>query len=78
MRAAISQADENVFFDTAGAAAYLEQQRQIGLERHSLLADPKFVDPARQDYRLQPDSPALQLGFEAIDFHRIGPRKHAP
>jgi parallel beta-helix repeat protein len=75
---AISQADENVFFNTAGAASYLERQRRIGLERHSLLADPLFVDPAKQDYRLQPGSPALKLGFEPINVARIGPRKRAP
>jgi hypothetical protein len=33
-----------------------------------------FADPARGDYRLQPDSPALRLGFQPIDFDRIGPR----
>ena len=38
------------------------------------LADPLFVDPANADYRLKPDSPAFQLGFQAIDFDRIGPR----
>jgi hypothetical protein len=72
----LSQADENVYYDTTGAALYLERQRQIGLERHSLVADPKFVNPAEHDYRLQPDSPALRLGFEPIDFQRIGPRTH--
>ena len=59
-----------------GRALYLERQRQIGLESRSLVANPKFVNPAEQDYRLQPDSPALRLGFEPIDFQRIGPRTH--
>ncbi len=71
---ALSQADENVFFDTTDAADYLRRQQQIGLELRSVLADPKFVDPARQDYRLKPGSPALALGFEPIDTARIGPR----
>jgi hypothetical protein len=52
----------------------LAPQRSIGLERHSQIADPKFVDPAKQDFRLQPDSPARNLGFEPIDMTRIGPK----
>jgi hypothetical protein len=32
-----------------------------GFDRHSVLADPRFVDPARGDYRLAPDSPARAL-----------------
>jgi hypothetical protein len=41
-------------------------------DQHSLVADPKFVDAHRRDYRLRPDSPAWQLGFEPIDYERIG------
>ena len=50
-----------------------DQWRQQGKDGHSLLADPKFVDPAKHDYRLQPDSPALKLGFQPIPFEKIGP-----
>jgi hypothetical protein len=35
--------------------------------------DPLFVDAARQDFRLQPESPAWQLGFQEIPLARIGP-----
>ncbi len=44
-----------------------------GMDLHSIVADPLFVDPAHDDYRLQPQSPALQLGFEPIPFEKIGP-----
>ncbi|NLF71330.1 MAG: hypothetical protein GX575_20050 [Candidatus Anammoximicrobium sp.] len=58
-----------------GAARLLDwdQWREQGKDEHSLLADPKFVDPAKHDYRLQPDSPALKLGFQPIPFDKIGP-----
>ncbi len=41
-------------------------------DRHSLLADPLFVDADRRDFELRAGSPALQLGFEAIDIDAIG------
>ena len=50
-----------------------DQWREHGKDKHSLLADPRFVDPANHNYRLQPDSPALKLGFEPIPFDKIGP-----
>jgi hypothetical protein len=34
--------------------------------------DPKFVDAAKQDFRLQPDSPAFKLGFKPIPVEQIG------
>jgi hypothetical protein len=41
-------------------------------DRHTLIADPQFVDPARRDYRLRPTSPAWRIGFEPIDVGKIG------
>ncbi|MBE7497046.1 MAG: right-handed parallel beta-helix repeat-containing protein [Verrucomicrobiaceae bacterium] len=46
-----------------------------GWDKHSLIADPKFVDWKNDDFRLQPDSPAFKLGFEAIPVEKIGIRK---
>lgn len=48
--------------------------QKAGKDRHSLYADPKFVDPEKHDFRLQPDSPAFALGFQAIDLDRVGPQ----
>ena len=45
-----------------------------GWDQHSLIADPKFVDWKNDDFRLQPDSPAFKLGFEAIPVEKIGIR----
>ena len=36
--------------------------------------DPKFVDEAKDDFRLRPESPAWKLGFREIPIGRIGPR----
>ena len=44
-----------------------------GLDRHSVIADPLFVDSARDDYRLRPESPAFALGFKPIPVEKIGP-----
>ncbi|MBN2452202.1 MAG: hypothetical protein JXR77_17585, partial [Lentisphaeria bacterium] len=50
-----------------------EQWQERGFDRHSVIADPLFVDPAHGDYRLRPESPAFALGFEPIPVDRIGP-----
>ena len=42
------------------------------MDVHSRVADPKFVDPAKRDFRLQPDSPAIALGFRPIDTSAVG------
>ena len=44
-----------------------------GLDQHSQVADPKFVDRAHDDYRLQPDSPAFKLGFKPLPYDQMGP-----
>jgi hypothetical protein len=49
----------------------------LGMDRHSLIADPLFVDAAKDDYRLKPESPALALGFEPIPTEKIGPYRDA-
>lgn len=45
----------------------------LGADTHSIIADPKFLDAAHDDYRLAPDSPALKLGFKPIPVEKIGP-----
>jgi hypothetical protein len=50
------------------------QWQAAGYDTHSLVADPLFVDPAHDDYRLKPDSPALKLGFKPIPVEKIGPQ----
>jgi hypothetical protein len=45
----------------------------LGGDRHSVIADPKFLAPEKDDYRLAPDSPAWALGFQPIPVEKIGP-----
>jgi len=52
----------------------LEQWQQHGVERHSIIADPLFVDAEAGDFRLRPESPAFALGFHEFDLSTVGPR----
>lgn len=42
--------------------------------KHSVFADPLFVDPENRDYRVKPDSPALELGFKNFPMDQFGHR----
>jgi len=44
----------------------------MGLDEGSRVAEPGFVDPAADDYRLAEDSPAWEMGFQAIEMDEIG------
>jgi len=76
--------DWNVYWDTRladrpdemkFAGGTLEQWRARGHDEHSLIADPQFVAPEKDDFQLQPNSPAFKLGFRPIDLRKVGPRK---
>jgi len=49
-----------------------EKWRGAGYDTHSLIADPLFIDPTKDDYRLKPGSPAFKLGFQPTDVSKIG------
>ena len=76
----VAECDHNVYFAGPGVALRcngledpsFESWRKLGYDAHSVVADPLFVDAANGDYRLQPDSPALKLGFQQIPVDRIG------
>ncbi|OGV62777.1 MAG: hypothetical protein A3K19_07575 [Lentisphaerae bacterium RIFOXYB12_FULL_65_16] len=49
------------------------QAKQFGTIRDNLVdVDPLFVDPAHDDYRLQPGSPAFAVGFKPAPLDQIG------
>ena len=71
--------DYNVYWNSSGKAVKfpgpltLEQwQQQRGQDRNSIVADPLFVDAKNDDFRLEPDSPALKLGFKPLDVSKAG------
>jgi hypothetical protein len=81
----VEEMDYNLFFGDAGQffASYtprdaskirytLDQWQALGYDKHSLYADPMFVDPGNGDYRLKSDSPALKLGFKNFDISSVG------
>ena len=47
--------------------------QNLGADKNSVVADPLFVNAAKDDYRLQPNSPAFKLGFKEIPVEKIGP-----
>lgn len=72
--------DHNFYYDTRPGLAgsqtreTLRAWQKSGHDLHSMFIDPLFVDPARGDFRLRPDSPALRSGFRQIDLSTVGPR----
>lgn len=83
----VLEADHNLYWDVTGAVPLaarenwtddsqvgLDQWRAWGLDRHSVIADPRFADPANGDFTLPADSPAIGIGFVPIDMRDVGPR----
>lgn len=69
--------DYNLYWRTGGqpfdfAGASFEDWKKRGHDAHSLIADPRFVDPARGDFSFKPESPASQIRFQPIDTSKIG------
>jgi parallel beta-helix repeat protein len=69
----------NVYFDVSRHpldfdGKSLEAWRGLGMDAGSLVADPQFVDPGHDNFRLAPGSPAFQVGFQEFDLTHVGPR----
>jgi len=70
--------DRNLYWRTDGNdLAFMqdtfEDWQARGPDTHSLVADPQFVDLARDDFRLKQTSPAItQLGFKPFDTSTCG------
>jgi parallel beta-helix repeat protein len=69
--------DHNLYFNAAGQPIKFEGMdlaawQATGKDQGSVIADPKFVNAAKHDFRLQPDSPALKIGFKPFDTTKVG------
>ncbi len=66
----------NVYWSTAGEPKFASMDfaawQAKGNDAGSIVADPRFVDAANDDFRLRPDSLALKLGFQPIDLSKTG------
>jgi parallel beta-helix repeat protein len=69
----------NVYWNSGGHAIRfpgnltLEQwQTERNQDQGSLVADPRFVDAAKYDFRLREDSPARKLGIKSLDAAQAG------
>jgi hypothetical protein len=74
--------DYNLYYDASAKplklpAGDFEQWKKKGLDANSIVADPRFVDVDKGDFRLKPDSPAFKLGFRPIDLSHVGIRNQS-
>jgi len=56
----------------------LEGWRALGFDKNSVFADPLFVDPSKNDYRVKPESSALKVGFKNFEMGAWGIQDHFP
>jgi hypothetical protein len=45
----------------------LAEWQELGYDKDYLISDPMFINPAKNDYRVKPESPALELGFKNFE-----------
>ena len=65
-----SEVDRNLFTTVQDKQKFSNHD----CDRNSLVGDPLFLDPANGDYRVAPDSPALEIGFHNFPMDRFGVR----
>jgi hypothetical protein len=67
-----------VEFEVGGEKLDFAAWQAAGHDRDGRCTDPGFADPARGDFRLKLDSPALSIGFVPFDLAGAGPRTAVP
>ncbi len=78
------QIDWNMYFDSRPATkpediqfdhGNFQRWHERGHDLHSLIADPLFTAPTKDDFSLWSSSPALKIGFQPIDLKDVGVRQ---
>jgi len=77
--------DNNLYWNTSGGeirfvGMSFEEWQEKGNDGSSIIADPMFVDAKNyekiasplRDFQLNPNSPALKIGFKPIDMSKVG------
>jgi hypothetical protein len=75
--------DYNVYWKVVGGPLVfpgqldlVEWRQKQDEDRHSIVANPQFVDAGSGDFQLLSNSPALDIGFQPFDFRQAG--RHDP
>lgn len=68
---------KNLWFNAGGVALFNGKthdvwSKETGKDIDGDVADPLFVSPETNDFRLLPDSPALKMGFVPFDYSKAG------
>jgi len=69
--------ESNLYWEESGEPikfndVSFEKWQKLGKDTKSLIADPKFVNPRKSDFRLRSGSPAAKIGFKPFDYTKAG------
>jgi hypothetical protein len=68
--------DGNIWHMISGPVDFegmnFKQWQASGRDKNGIEADPLFVNPQTNDFRLRSDSPALETGFKQFDLSKAG------
>lgn len=71
--------DRNLYWCTEQTPTFLgrsfEAWKELGMDVNSIIADPLLKDPEKEDFTIDPNSPAFTIGFTPIDISDVGIRK---
>ena len=74
-KASDADTDFNIYYCAADpklGEQMLQKEQADGVDKNSLAIDPLFVDAVNGDFRLQTNSPALELGIKSLDLSNVG------